>query len=386
MTGRDWLSTDLASVATFVGERRKTFDLCGPASERAAGGATSPCQPMVAGAGTPRGLAALVLLGACAPSAFDDLRATARMDAGSDSTYADAEPGSSSEPPWAETGTEGGQDGVLVHAGANPAPDDDTQPPNPAGAGDGGMPSVVSLDGGSERRDAQSADANGEDAAEALVGESACYDRFESRLACIGFESDLSAAWWRIETSGEVVSSAERVYVGEGALHASSQGAGSTAFVGHAAFPLVTSGSLYLRSYIYVPSGVALEGVIVHGLSEERDPYGGVSLLLSDHGLEVDVHPDGPGVSPIFIESMQALPRDRWNCLQLQVTVSEDSGAVRLSLNGELIAASATPLATLPASAYRGVSAGLVYADPSQGPVELFVDELVADVMPIPCD
>ena len=114
---------------------------------------------------------------------------------------------------------------------------------------------------------------------------------------------------------------------------------------------------------MYVPSGVPLQGVIVHGVSEEREPYGGVSIRLEDTGASLDVHPRGPGVMPLFIaaDPPVVLARDQWNCLQMQLTISASQGSARLTINGQIAAISTGSLATLPSSGYRGVSAGIVY-------------------------
>jgi hypothetical protein len=220
------------------------------------------------------------------------------------------------------------------------------------------------------------------------VGESACYDKFQSRLACEGFEAELAAPWWPGLELGAVSRSARPTHVGDGALRAVTTAANGHAFAGRPTFARLTSGTMYLRSYVFVPSGVPLNGVVVHGMSEELAPYGGVSILLSDQRLKLDVHPEGPGVNPVFVdgESGLTLPRDRWNCLQMQVSISPTGGAVRLSVNGKVAVESVGTLRTLPASGYWGITAGIVYMDPKQAPLELFVDEVVADLAPIPCD
>ncbi len=221
------------------------------------------------------------------------------------------------------------------------------------------------------------------------VGESACYTWLADRLVCEGFETTpRDPPWWTIEQSGELTHTGTRTHVGIGAIAARSLVSGGNAFVGRVAYPNLTAGTIYLRSYVYVPSGVPLQGVIVHGLSEESAPHGGVSIRLEDTGVSLDLHPRGPGVMPLFISAAPAIvfPRDQWNCLQLQLTISASQGSVRLTVNGQVAAASTGPLATLPASGYRGVSAGIVYSVPDQLPVQLFVDEVVADTAPIPCN
>jgi hypothetical protein len=222
-------------------------------------------------------------------------------------------------------------------------------------------------------------------------GESACYTRFAARLMCEGFESEtLSDPWNLGETHGQVTRvTAPAPYRGAGALSARVTDSSGVAFAFRPAFPGLREGSMFMRSYLYVPSGTPIAGVIVHGISEENPPYGGVSILLEDARFSIDVHPRGPGLDPIFVHGTTSVPlmRDTWLCLQLEIVVHPTEGAVRLRVNGSLVAESAEPLGTLPATGYRGVSAGLVYLDPAQEtPLELHVDELVADTASIGCD
>jgi hypothetical protein len=222
-------------------------------------------------------------------------------------------------------------------------------------------------------------------------GASACYTRFAGRLMCEGFESEtLPEPWDRGESNGEVTRvTAPAPYRGAGALSAQVTEGSGVAFAFRPVFPALHEGSMFVRSYLYVPSGTPITGVIVHGISEESPPYGGVSILLEDDHFSIDVHPRGPGLDPIFIGGTRSVPlaRDTWLCLQLEVTVHPTEGAVRLRVNGRLIAESTEPLETQPATGYRGVSAGLVYLDPAQEtPLQLFVDELVADTASIGCD
>ena len=208
---------------------------------------------------------------------------------------------------------------------------------------------------------------------------------------CEGFESKTLLEPWDVgETNGQVTRvGAPAPYRGDGALSAQVTEASGVAFAFRPAFPGLREGSMFVRSYLYVPSGTPIAGVIVHGISEESPPYGGVSILLEDARFSIDVHPRGPGLDPIFVNGTGSVPlaRDTWLCLQLEVVVHPTEGAVRLRVNGRLVAESTEPLETQPATGYRGVSAGLVYLDGAQEtPLQLYVDELVADTARIGCD
>jgi hypothetical protein len=129
--------------------------------------------------------------------------------------------------------------------------------------------------------------------------------------------------------------------------------------------------------------------VVVHGFSQDGAPYGGVSIVLKDTGAEVDLHPVAPGNNPIFIRADPpvVLTRDTWHCIQLEVGVSATQGSVLLRVDNRIAAMSTEPMVTLPSTGYRNASAGIVFSDPDQQPVQVFVDELIADdTAPIPCD
>jgi hypothetical protein len=333
--------------------------------------------------------------GACAPGAFDGLRSASQRDAETGAFDA----GVLGPDDHAVDRDQAGPAAISADDAAGRALDEDVGVGSSGdpGSGDAEVPEPSALDAaldepdsGSDLTDAATPDAVPPDMGPpAPVGESACYERFANRPVCEGFETPLAEPpWWTIEEGGEITQAAAPAHVGGGALAARSVGSGGYAFIGRQAYDNVRSGSLYLRSYVYVPHGTPLTGVIVHGMSEEQPPYGGVSILLDDTGVSVDVHPLGPGVSPVFVKSDPAIPlrRDQWNCLQLELVISPAQGSVRLRIDGQVAAMSPPTLATLPATGYRHVSAGVVYSDPKQEPIELFVDELVADTVQIPCD
>jgi hypothetical protein len=150
-------------------------------------------------------------------------------------------------------------------------------------------------------------------------------------------------------------------------------------FIGLSVFPNLTSGKIYLRSYLYMPSGVPMVGVIAHGMSEAEPPYGGISVLLSDAALQLDLHPNGPGVPPIVLghDTPVPLERDRWLCLQMEIGIG-GAGSAKLSVDGTVAAVSTGPIETLPPAGYRNISAGIVYSDADQQPIQLLLDEVGA--------
>ena len=227
------------------------------------------------------------------------------------------------------------------------------------------------------------------DAAPQPVGDSACYTRFSKTLSCDGFESaPMDPPWWDIVKSGDVGRSTARRRRGDGALAARSISVGGSAFIGRLSYPSIKQGKIYLRAYVYVPSGAPVLSAVVLTMSQQTAPYGGLSVSLKDTGIGLDVAPKGAGVDvkTLTADPPVRLVRDQWICIQVEADVSATQGSARLSANGQLAAGSAGPLNTLPLAGYEGINAGLVYTSVDQPPLEVFIDELVTDVMPIPCD
>jgi hypothetical protein len=220
------------------------------------------------------------------------------------------------------------------------------------------------------------------------VGDSRCYDTFVNRPVCLGFEEPLEEPWWEAGAGGTVNLISSRTYVGDGALSARAM-AGQARFVGQMAYPAgLRSGSVYMRAYVYVPSTAVIDTVVVMGMSETDAPFGGVTVALKAEGTALDVHPLGAGVMPVLVMPATPfhVPRDLWNCMQLSIGIGGAAqGSVELRVNGTLAVQNGS-IATLPGLGYRGLSAGLLYTDPLQPAIEVYVDEVVADTAPIPCD
>jgi hypothetical protein len=353
-------------------------------------------------------LAVAVLSSACDPGVFGELARDAPVDAGS-RTEATEEPrsgragsntGGAPGLPQTAAGT-GANDGGAgarseasttppqFDAGSTPAQDAGAPPPIDASATDASHPEPDAAPPDAGPPDTGLPDTGSPDTgAPQPVGESACYERFASRLACEGFEvTQPEPPWWRIEEGGSIVQVGTPAYLGVGATLAKTSAVDGKAFIGRSVFNNLTSGKIYLRSYLYVPSGVPMVGVVVHGMSEGEPPYGGISVLLSDAAVQLDLHPNGPGVSPTFLGEDTPVPlrRDRWLCLQMEIGIG-GAGSAKLSVDGTVAAVSTETIETLPPTGYRNISAGIVYTKSDQQPIQLSLDEVVADTSPIPCD
>ena len=72
--------------------------------------------------------------------------------------------------------------------------------------------------------------------------------------------------------------------------------------------------------------------------------------------------------------------------MQLAIGISAAQGSVQLKVNEAVAVESSGPLDTLAQLGYRGFSAGIIFTDPAQPPIDVYVDELIAGTTPIPCD
>ena len=95
--------------------------------------------------------------------------------------------------------------------------------------------------------------------------------------------------------------------------------------------------------------------------------------------------PDRAGDRGLFPERDDDIPRDRWVCVQLAITVDPSVGVVKLSLDGSNHMTASTDT-LVGVDGYSAVDFGVHYATPAQGPVVLWVDDVVIDTVPVGCN
>jgi hypothetical protein len=217
-------------------------------------------------------------------------------------------------------------------------------------------------------------------------GDSACYGLLGARLICEGFEASVIPGIWGPTTmNGSATRVGSPAYRGLGALEGRITAAGGKGFIGRPGLGARTSGSLYLRAYLYVGAGPPLRGLTALGLF---GPTGGVSVLLMDAGVAVVLQPKGAGIEEVVVTASAnpyVIPRNAWRCAQFEIGIgAATTGTVRVLVDGQL-AVERAGLNTLPVGGYDAVLAGVIYSDPQQEPIQVVVDELVADTSPIPC-
>jgi hypothetical protein len=193
--------------------------------------------------------------------------------------------------------------------------------------------------------------------------------------ACSGFDKSVPTGWTDASTAGnEITTSKDPRFAGASSLSAHISGSGDRSRLLHE-FPSISSGSLYLRAWLYMDPGTVLNDVhsIVVGDADTGD-YG-TKFLYSNGKLRVatptlDVTGD---VDPPF---------GRWYCLRLELDVG-GAGSVRAYLDDEMFAEQAN-VNTLPAAGVHNISAGIDFAGQAE-PAQLQVDELLLDTQPVDC-
>lgn len=214
------------------------------------------------------------------------------------------------------------------------------------------------------------------------LDDTACDDLFRSALFCDGFESGSLSTWWELFTdSGVAEVVADPVYRGSGALGSRTSVTGDRTASITRDFGTHSTGQIYARAYIYVPSSVSVSGLSLLIIGEDADPW---------HHIGFEIAPDDR--AKIWFDEDQVqyfgstpVPRDSWFCVQLRIDIANMNGEVECSIDGESVM-TVGGRDTLPSAGYGLLNVGVAFAVPAQEPTTVFVDEVVLDTQPIPCD
>jgi hypothetical protein len=235
--------------------------------------------------------------------------------------------------------------------------------------------------------DAGQADAGPPDAGSRLdgatdaAGSNACPERSDA-LFCDGFEDPAFSRWsYDIKMNGTLSRSTTRYRTGAGSLQATTGAAGTTNVARYGAEPFghQKSGEIWLRYYYYLPSTTTVTSGFSSGVvAEIEQPYFGFSLIV--RATRVDI-----GQGNTMYQGTLSFPRDQWTCVELHVQIDQSAGFFEAYLDGAL-AARSPATNTLPAQGYTSADVGIHYTDTNQGPVEAFVDDVVAARNRVPCD
>jgi hypothetical protein len=221
------------------------------------------------------------------------------------------------------------------------------------------------------------------DAAAADGGEpiELCPDRPEL-LFCDGFEDPvLSNKWdYNVVQNGTTSRTTSRKRTGVAALLATTGPPQQGTWARWATEVLAKqkSGHAWMRFYNWVPGTVDVTAHFSVGvMSESVLPYAGFELRLRP------THVDINSSSGVFAGTTQ-FPRDRWVCVELHVHIDPAVGVYEAYIDG-VLAVTSGQLDTRPADGFTAAEIGVHYADPSQGPVQVYVDDVAVGTARIPC-
>jgi hypothetical protein len=211
-----------------------------------------------------------------------------------------------------------------------------------------------------------------------------CGAQHAAALVCAGFESqDVTTGWdgTSIENAGALEHTTAKHHSGSGALHATSRAAESAATV-VANFTPVRSGTLYLRGYLYLPADLPTHTMNIFFLGDDPgvDEFFGIDVNLESGAVQVY----SPQSDLQRHTGNVTVPRDRWFCFRLSMTVSADRGQVQAFIDDRL-ALDASNLATLPPAGVRTFRAGIDWSSETASVFEIYMDDLVVDTAPVDC-
>jgi hypothetical protein len=209
---------------------------------------------------------------------------------------------------------------------------------------------------------------------------------YPGALVCDDFEGTQKPYWTVIANAPALGSLQDcEVHGGTRALWAQPADAASPLQVQEQLSPTVGSGSLFVRSFIYLPSAQTLPTWTV--LYEVWD-----SPSSWTNKISIDLQPDatvtlnnwtGSGQSKTSLANSAALiSRDKWVCLELEIVVSKTTGATRLYLDDVQVITSVGNIRTRGNKDFCTLSMGAVSGD---NPISLYQDDLVVATQRIGC-
>jgi len=215
---------------------------------------------------------------------------------------------------------------------------------------------------------------------DAGLDDTSCDDIYAGAIFCDGFESGDFMRWSSsMVTAGAMATLVDTpVYRGARAMNGTAPIAGGSAWVRKLLSPAIASGEIHLRAYVYLPSTVTLSVV--------------VEILTIGNGGDVHTHmaldPDGRVTlisGPTYSTGL-IMPRDRWVCAQLSVVVDPALGRAALALDG-MPAGFVNDIPTVPSTGgYPEFGVGLWQGALATTDIGVYVDEVVLDDAPVPCD
>lgn len=208
-----------------------------------------------------------------------------------------------------------------------------------------------------------------------------CHVNHASAILCDGFEDGMTPWPYSVIFDATVDATTTRAWGGSHALEVHTDNSTNYKDGRWGAYlpAAITTGDLYVRQYMWLPSSVAITGQIsLVVIGNGTSPYPATFFYLD--GAQLVINTDG---NPVY--GVDTLPRDRWVCAEMQIQISATNGFVKVTFDG--IPALQTPaIDTDVAGGYTNIDVGVHYATDTQGPASLWIDDIVVDTNPIGCN
>ncbi|HUS29086.1 MAG TPA: hypothetical protein VMZ53_11265 [Kofleriaceae bacterium] len=207
-----------------------------------------------------------------------------------------------------------------------------------------------------------------------------CHVSHASAIFCDGFENGMTPWGYSVIDQGTVDTTTLRAWGGTHALevHTPDSAIYKSARWGSFLPSAITTGELFVRQYMWLPSSVASSQVSLIVTGNGATPFPSTFMFLL--GPELVISTDTNSFS-----TPDVLPRDRWVCFEMQTHIDPTAGFVKITFDGST--AFQTPLTdTDVAGGYTNVDVGVHYATDTQPAVSLWIDDVVVDTNPIGCN
>lgn len=218
---------------------------------------------------------------------------------------------------------------------------------------------------------------NGDDARATDAPPVASCLAYSAAILCDDFETGLGAWFTVVDGANEVVRDTGFSRSGTASAHFLATESGSARLIA-TGLGDITSGTFHARYYQWVPSATVIENVSMLHVVSDVLPFPGLILIADTDGMYIQATID----STFGPEVPMGVPRDKWVCIQATINVST-TGSAAVALDG-IPSATFTGNTLPPPNGFSDIHIGAFLVQ-SQ-PVETWVDDVVVDRAPIPCD
>jgi hypothetical protein len=210
---------------------------------------------------------------------------------------------------------------------------------------------------------------------------------YPGALVCEDFESGQKPYWTVLANPpAQLALEGCLFHGGANALSAYSANSANQAQLQAQLSPTVGSGSLFVRSFVYLPSSSVLPDWTV--LDEVWD-----SPTKWTNKISIDLQPDGSvtinnwagsgQTKTSLTSSLAVIPRDQWLCMELEIVVDKLNGATRLYFDDTQVITSTGGIRTRGTKNFCTASMG---AASGASAIELYQDDFVVATQRIGCN